>query len=199
MIGIRSTQGGPMKRFLPAIPLFLLLLFNACGNHPVDISPAQGTAVGQTQTAAAWTATISPTPVPNTSRIVEWLNAELLNADALEQTLVAKYQVLDVSFPVASNGLLAIMRVDIRCECATYGQCCNPEQMFVMMIASMKKHGDKIIEQVPGTVSEMRMVCYDHMTQFAVMAASWSDVKGYLSDQINGYQFGSRVSRSTVP
>jgi hypothetical protein len=31
------------------------------------------------------------------------------------------------------------------------------------------------------------------------MGALWQDVKGYLLQEINGYQFGSRVYRSTVP
>jgi hypothetical protein len=188
-----------MKRLLLTVPFLVLFLLNACGNNPVDISPSEGTAVAQTQTATMWTPTISPTPVPDQAKIVEWLDAELLNTDSLEQTLDAKYQVVDVSFPNGSNGLAAIMRVDIRCECATYGQCCYPERMFIAAIQSMKKREDKIIEQVPVTVSWMKVVCYDHMTQFAVVSASWSDIKGYLTDQINGYQLGSRVVRGDVP
>ncbi len=188
-----------MKRLLLALPLvLLLLLFNACNGYPVagGISPPQGTAVGETQTAAAWTPTISPTPAPDQAKIVEWLNNELSNIDSLEQTLDAKYQVLDVSFPIESNGLAAMMRINIRCDCSTYSQCCYPERMFIATINSMKKHDDKIIEQVPQTVSEMRVYCFDHMTQIAVVSASWSDVKGYLQGQINGYQFGSRVKRN---
>ena len=189
-----------MKRLLPILPFFVLLLLNACGNYPVGVSPSEGTAVGKTQTAVAWTPTISPTPVPNQSKIVEWLNTELSNADdALEHTLDAKYQVVDVSFPIASNGLAAAMRVDIRCECATYGQCCTPERMFVVTVESMKKRGDKIIEQVPLTVSWMKVICYDHMNQFAIVSASWADVKSYLQGQINGYQFGARVIRGDAP
>ncbi len=188
-----------MKRLLSILPFFVLLLLNACGNYPVGVSPSEGTAVGKTQTAVAWTQTISPTPVPDQAKIVEWLNAELSNADSLEQTLDAKYQVVEVSFPIGSNGLAAIIQVDIRCECATYGQCCNPERMFVAAIGSMKKRQDKIIEQVPVTVSKMKVVCYDHMTQFAIMSASWSDVKSYLQGQINGYQFGARVIRGDAP
>jgi hypothetical protein len=67
--------------------------------------------------------------------------------------------------------------------------------MFIAAIDSMKKNKDKIIEQVPVTVSQMKVICYDHMTQFGVMSASWYDVKSYLQKQINGYQFGSRVRR----
>ncbi len=135
-----------MKRLLPILPFFVLLLLNACGNYPVGVSPSEGTAVGKTQTAVAWTPTISPTPVPNQSKIVEWLNTELSNADD-----------------------------------------------------AMKKRGDKIIEQVPLTVSWMKVICYDHMNQFAIVSASWADVKSYLQGQINGYQFGARVIRGDAP
>lgn len=188
-----------MKRFLLLIPIFLLMLLNACGNTTANISPAEGTAVGQTQTAVAWTPTTSPTPDPNEAKIVEWLNTELSSADPLEQTLDAKYQVVDASFPTAPNGLSTVFRVDVRCECVTNTQCCIPERTFVVIIGAMKNRADKIIEQVPGTVNEVKVVCNDHMTQLGVMSAWWSDLKGYLLDQINGYQLGSRVFRGFLP
>ena len=199
MIEKPLTQGGPMKRLLLVIPLvILLLLFNACNAYPIGggVPQAQGTAVGETQTATVWTPTISPTPPPDQSKIVEWLNSELSDTDSLEQALVARYRIFDVSFPIGSNSLATIMRIDIRCECSTYGQCCIPEHMFVAVINSMKKHEDKIIEQVPQTVGEMRVYCFDHMTQITALSASWSDVKSYLKGQINGDQFGYRVRRN---
>ena len=179
--------------------LFLFILLNACGNNPPGVPPAQGTAVGQTQTAAVWTPTITSTPDPNESKIVEWLNDGLSAADPLEKTLDANYRAGDVSFPWISSGLSTAFRVEIRCECAVNTQCCIPERMFVVTMAAMKNRADKIIEQVPGTVSEVRVVCYDHGTQIGVMFAWWADVKGYLLDQINDYQLGSRVSRSNIP
>jgi hypothetical protein len=188
-----------MRRFLLLIPIFLLMLLNACGNSTASISPTEGTAVGQTQTATVWTPTITPTPDPNESKIVEWLNAELLNADPLEQTLDAKYQVVDASFPITLNGTSTIFRVDVRCECMTNTQCCIPERTFIVIVWAMRNRADKIIEQVPGTVNEMKVVCYDRMTQLGVMSAWWSDLKSYLLDQINGYQLGSRVFRSSLP
>jgi len=187
-----------MKRVLFVVPIVLLILLNACIGDVTAIAPPVGTAVGETQTASVWTPTISPTPDPNESKIVEWLNAELSNADALEQTLDARYQVVDVSFPVV-NGLASVIRMDVRCECATNGQCCTPERTFVVTVGSLKKRSEKILEQVPGTVNELRVVCYDHLTQVGVMSASWMDVKSYLLEQLNGYQLGSRVYRSSVP
>ncbi len=189
-----------MKRLLLALPLVILLLLNACGNYPIGgPSPNDTTAVIASLTASVWTPTISPTPAPSPAKIVEWMNTELSQADSLEQTLDAKYLVVDVSFLNGSSGLAEVMRVDIRCECANGGQCCYPERTFIAAINSMKKRNDKIIEQVPATVGRVKVICYDHMNQFATMSVSWADVKGYLQDQINGYQFGSRVVRGDVP
>lgn len=187
-----------MKRVLFVFPIVLFILLNACAGDVTVIAPPVGTAVAETQTASIWTPTISPTPDPNESKIVEWLNAELSNADSLEQTIDARYQVVDVSFP-AINGLASVIRVDVRCECAMNGQCCMPERMFVVTIGSFKKRADKILEQVPGTVNELKVVCYDHVTQVGVMSASWMDVKSYFLEQLNGYQLGSRVYRSSLP
>ena len=188
-----------MKRLLAILPVFLFILLNACGDNSPGIPPDQGTAVGQTQTAAVWTPTITNTPDPNESKIVEWLNEELATADALERTLDAHYLARNASFPFASSSSSTVFLVEIRCECAVNTQCCIPERMFVVTMWAMKKRAEKIIEQVPGSVSEMRMVCFDRGTQIAVMAAWWTDVKSYLLDQNNGYQLGSRVWRSTVP
>lgn len=187
-----------MKRVLFIIPIVLFVIMNACASGGSVVAPPLGTAVGETQTASVWTPTISPTPDPDESKIVEWLNAELSNADALEQTVDAKYQAVDVSFP-AVNGLATSIRVDVRCECAMGGPCCNPERTFVVTIASLKKRAEKVLAQVPGTVSELKVVSYDHLTQVGVISAAWVDVKGYFQDQINGYQLGSRVYRSSVP
>ena len=188
-----------MKRFLLLIPIVLLIFLNACGNTPAEISIFEGTAVGQTQTATMWTPTITHTPDPNESRIVEWLNEGLSATDPLEKTLDASYQIQDVWFPLTSGNSYAVFQVDLRCQCAINTQCCIPERMFVATMHSMKNRADKIMEQVPGNINEVKVVCINNGSVIAVMAASWQDVKGYLIDQINGYQFGSRVYRSSLP
>ena len=188
-----------MKRFLFVIPFLLFILLNACGNTAAQITPFEGTAVGETQTASMWTPTITSTPDPNESKIVEWLNAELSSADALEQILDASYQVQDVLFPLAASGSSIVFRVDIRCQCAVNTQCCVPERIFVTALSAMTNRADKIVEQVPPNVSELKVVCFSNGVNIAVVAALWQDVKDYLLKQINGYQFGSRVYRSTIP
>ena len=187
-----------MKKSLLIIPIFLFLLLNACGNTPVEVSPAQGTMVAQTQTASVWTPTITPTIDPNEPQILEWLNAGL-PADQLETTLVVKYLAVDVSFPPETGSSSLIFRIDLRCQCATYDQCCSPERMFVVTMWAMKSQKDKIIGQVPGSTSLVKVVCYNHVSQIGVVAASWPDVKGYLLDQISGYQLGSHTFRSSLP
>lgn len=188
-----------MKRpFVIIIPILLLVLLNACGNTTAQITTAEGTAVGQTQTAAMWTVTISPTIDPNESKMVEWLNDDLSKVDPLERTLDANYRVVGLTFP-AQNGIAAVFRLDVRCECATYNQCCNPERMFVVILNLMRERGDKITDQVPATVSWMNLVCYDRLNQIAVVSAPWQYVRSYLLQQITGYELGPWVSRGSRP
>jgi hypothetical protein len=191
-----------MKRLSFLILLLLLLIpLNACTTGALFgyVPPELGTAVGMTQTATVWTPTISPTPAPNQAKIVDWLNGELSGTSSLERTVDAKYQVVDANLIKAANDVAVILRVDIRCECATYDGCCTPERMFVKVMEAMQQKHDKIIEQVPESVSEIRVICYSHTTYFGAMAASWADTKSYLREEITGDQFGSRVFRSSIP
>lgn len=188
-----------MKRFLPILPVFLFILLNACATEVSAVAPPVGTAVGQTQTAAIWTPTITPIPDPNEAKIVEWLNEGLSAVDPLEKTLDANYQTRDVIFPGSPSSAPTVFRVDVRCDCAFSTQCCVPERIFVSTVLAMKNRADKVVEQVPASVIELKVVCFQHEMQIAVLAASWLDVKGYLLDQINGFQLGSRVYRSTIP
>jgi len=187
-----------MKRLLPFIPVILLLLFNSCTGANPGIPVDVGTAVANTQMPVMWTPTITSTPDPNEPNILEWVNAGL-PSDQLETTLDAKYQAVDVLFTYLYGSPSPIFRIDIRCECMTGAHCCIPERMFVVTIRAMKERADKIIEQVPGNTSQVKVVCYDHTSQLGVMAASWVDARDYLRDNINGYQLGSRTNRSSLP
>ena len=96
-----------------------------------------------------------------------------------------------------ASGILDLVRVEVHCECARASDCCSPERMFVKVmlgLGQMEKKGN-FIEQVPATVTEMDVACYDHLTPFGTMAANWADVKSYLNGEINGTQLGSRVWR----
>jgi hypothetical protein len=187
-----------MKRFLPSIPVFLLMLLNACDTTTTAISPDTGTAVAYTQTAAMWTPPPTSTPDPNESDIVDWLNEGLSKMDPLERTIDAHYQILDVSFLMGPTGP-TIFRMDIRCECVSNTRCCVPERMFVITMDVMKRHGNNIIKEVPGNTVEVHLFCYNQQTLIGIMAARWADVKDHLQDKINGFQLGSRVYKIGVP
>jgi len=189
-----------VKRFLPTLPIFLFLLLNACGNQEVGISNVQWTAVWQTQTATVWTPTATLPPDPNESKIVDWLNEALSSEDTeLERMVDADYQVQDVLFPPASDNSSLVFRVDIRCQCPLNTQCCIPERMFVAAVLAMKARADKVIKEVPGNVSEVKVVCFKDGIRIGVMATQWKDAKAFLGKDLNGYQFGSRVYQSNLP
>lgn len=187
-----------MKRLLPVAPIFLLILLNACASPAAAISPEVGTHVAHTQTATMWTPTLTPIPNPSTSKIVEWLNESFAARDGLEQSLDAKYQARDAFFPGAPTTPPTVFRMDIRCDCSSGTQCCVPERMFVLTMLALKSRADKILEQVPDSVNEVKVVCFNHDIQGEVLAASWPNVRAYLLDQINGTQLGSRVYRTTL-
>jgi hypothetical protein len=145
-----------------------------------------------------WTPTATATPDPNEAKIVEWLNEGFSAMDPLERTMDAQYQMLDVSFlPGLSAPVL--FRLDMRCECPMNAQCCVPERMFVIAMRMMKKYRDNILGQVPGSVTEVHLVCYNHQTLIGVMVAGWGDVKSYLHENINGFQLGSRIYKTRAP
>lgn len=188
-----------MKRFLPIVPIFFLTLLNACGSASPTVPADIGTAVAHTQTAVMWTPTVSPTVDPSEPSIIEWLNAEFSSADSLEQTLDARYQAVDISFPITANGSTTLLRVDVRCECSSYASCCMPERIFVVTMWAMKNRHEKILEQMPGNINEVKVVCFDRLTPIGVMFAWWSDARSYMLGEINGFQLGARVFRSSIP
>lgn len=195
-----------MKRFLFIIPFILLLPLNACGTPPGVVPTDMGTAVGQTQTAAMWTPTITPTstPDPNESMIVVLLNSELPEDNMLdrmkqlETAIGARYQVVDVAF-TGENNMAEVFKVFVQCECATTAPCCSPERMFTVTMRAMEVNATSILRDVPETVRHLSVVCRDHGEQFAVLSVGWEDVKGFLRGEINGLQFGSRVTRGFPP
>ncbi len=198
MIGA-PVKGGAMKRLLPSVLIiFLILLLEACSTLISPISPAVGTAVAQTQTASMWTPSVTPMNDPNEAKIVEWLNRKLSEADPLERTLDAHYQALDASF-LSNPSAPTIFRVDMRCECPYNAQCCVPERMFVIAIKAMKEYKDDILEQAPGSVTDLHLVCYNHQTPIGTMVARWADVISYFNDDITGDQFGWRVYKISAP
>jgi hypothetical protein len=188
-----------MKRFLPLVSGILFVFLNACGNNSSEFTPTQWTAMAETLTATSRTPTWTPTPDPPENKIVEWLNEGLLKEDPPEQTLDARYLVTGVLFRPVDGSSAQIFRVDLRCECPSNTNCCFPERMFTVFMGAMKGSKDKIINKVPSNVGTIKVVCFDHTVQNYVMGADWTTVKGYLNDNISGYELGAQVYRTTYP
>jgi hypothetical protein len=193
-----------LKRSLLTIPIILFIFLNACGSPTTPIPLGVGTAVGQTQTAAMWTATITPTStnVPDELRIVNWLNEEPVKdpylfstrLDQLEETIGASYKFLNVEF-IVENGVTTIFEVDVRCECAIETQCCTAERMFVVTMNEMYLHSREIIAQVPLTVNRMRVVTFDHTRPLGAISVDWVEIRKFMDGTTNGLQFGFNVRR----
>ena len=190
-----------MKKLLPSIPIFFLVLLNACGVVGVDsaVPPNMSTSVIQTVTAAAWTPVPTQTFNPNIPLMVNWLNADLSTVNSLEWSLDAEYYVTDVSFPNVTGSSALIFRVDVRCECINSDECCFPERTFVVIIGIMERKASTLLTQVPGEVSEIMVVCYKHKTQVAAVSAPWREAKAYLQGYLTGYQLAPRVIRTIAP
>lgn len=154
----------------------------------------------QTLTAAAYTPTATSTPDPDESAIVILLNRGLSETiDPLSQTIDARYQVVDASFPTGADGIPTSFRIDVRCECISAANCCTPERTFVVTTTAMKVVAEKIARQVPVTVANLQIACFDHASQSGLMIANWEDVVAYFTGAINGFQLGARVVKLAGP
>lgn len=186
-----------MKRPILIFLLTGLIFLVACGN---DLTPAQLMMAVQTLTAAVYTPTATSTPDPDENAIVILLNRGLLETtDPLSQTMDARYQVVDASFPLGMDGRPNTFRIDVRCECASAASCCTLERTFIVVTAAMRVGAEKIARQVPTSVVSLQVVCFDHSTQTGMMIASWNDMVSYFTGLINGFQLGARVVKLAGP
>ncbi|MBI3151232.1 MAG: hypothetical protein HYZ21_03815 [Chloroflexi bacterium] len=187
-----------MKRFLPVLPVFVLIFFSSCGVESSTVSPDTGTAVGLTQTAAMWTATPitpSPTTLPNQAVIVDALNGALRGSDPLRDALDAKFHVADVGFDANGNPpLLITLRVHVECEWVIR-PACTPERAFVVLIHAFEKEGvrKKVVEQIPTTIEFIQVDAFDHMTQIGSLGIRWQDVLAFTKGEITSDQLAVRV------
>lgn len=180
-----------MRRMIALCAFILLLGSAACVGS--DLSTAQMNSAVQTLTATVLPPTVTPTPDPDESAIVLLLNHGLeQTSDPLAQTIDARYQVLDVSFPLDADNQAAAFLIQVRCECVN-GACCTAERAFIMLVNAMKPVADKIARQVPGTVTTMQVACLDHAASIGMTIASWRDMADYFAGTINGFQLGGRV------
>ena len=185
-----------MKRRVFVLLLAVQFGISACGN---DLTPAQLTMAVQTLTATALPPTATSTPDPDESAIVLSLNQGLTEtADPLSQTIDARYQVVDASFPVGEGGQLSVFQINVRCECSR-ASCCTPERAFLAVTNALKFSANQVIRQIPRSVAEARVICFDHDAQIGISSLAWSDWLDYLRGTINGFQLGSRVVTFGAP
>lgn len=150
-----------------------------------------------TLTATVMTPTITATPIPNTARLVEILNRNLVGADPLADTVDARYSVLDVQFAADAEHNLVTLKVNVECECV-YSSCCSTERTFVQLMHAMvakPKTMDEIRAQIPATIVEVQVAAFDHMQPRGTILVQWADVLLYAAGQINGNQLGARIVR----
>lgn len=188
-----------MKRYLPVIPVILFILLNACDDG--SISSAEATAVAKTFTATMWTPTTSPSPLYSfqASEIIRLLNLTIEGAETsnplnqLEHTIVADYQVNGVSFPLEDDGT-ATFWIEVHCECKASGQCCNPQQTFMEIMRAIDLNKPMIFDYVPPNVRYMKVECFDHTNEMAVMTVPWEDVKNFFANTMSGFELGGKVN-----
>jgi hypothetical protein len=173
-----------MKRSLViVIPLFLLVLLNACdtGRLP-PLSQRQLAAIQQT---------LQVTAMPQSQRVQNLLNNRLNidRFDQLEESLVGKYDVIAVDFPYGTY-----FQVNMNCQCTDGSKCCDPRHMFFITVERMSLARDQILADVPGSVQNFDVVCYNNNLAFAVMIAPWDKVRGFLNGDVTAEQLSASVS-----
>jgi hypothetical protein len=199
-LGYNLGNGGFMiKQLVPFLPLFLVL---ACAPDISD--PNIRSAVIGSLTATMWTPvppSLTPTPEPNTSKIVEILNNIMVGTDPLLETVDAKFSVIDVQVLLNETTQEAgILRISVDCEWV-YSDSCTPEATFVKLIRAFSVN-EKVIQnigsQVPATVHTLEVLAFDSMKSTGLIAITWNDLVDYSYGKINGNQLGSRIIRQAA-
>lgn len=116
-----------LKRILPFLPLIFII---AC---VPDISdPNIQAAVINSLTATVWTPvppSLTPTPEPNTSKIVEILNSIMVGSDPLLETVDAKFSVVDAQiFLNQATQEATTIRISVDCEWIFSDSCMHRKQ-----------------------------------------------------------------------
>ncbi len=181
--------------FWLALPIILLM---GCDLDGPPSESAQ-TQVVANLTVAAYTPTFVPTRHPNEMHIVELVNDGLQKLeDPLSITLDAKYTVIQAYLIIRpGQNDPTILSLEVRCECARDGLCCNVEHTFVMVARAMKSKDIELIAWVPSTVVDFQVYCYDHETPIGPMSTHWVMMQEYMLGHIDGYQLGGAIITAT--
>jgi hypothetical protein len=194
-----GNGGFMLKRLAPFLPLLFVI---ACAPDISD--PNVQSAVISSLTATMWTPippTLTPTPEPNTSKIVEILNNTLVGTDPLLETIDAKFIVIDAQ--ILLNEITqeaSTLRISVDCEWV-YSDSCTAESTFVKLMRAFSGN-DKVIKyitaQTPSTIYNFEMLAFDRMKPAGVITINWNDLVDYSFGKINGNQLGSRIIRQAA-
>jgi hypothetical protein len=197
-----------MRKFLVVALIFVfIIMLGACDTLDNQVSPAEADAFIHTLTATMWTpapVTPSATPVPNEAVIVNALNDASRGADPLEETLDAKFSILDISFHLSGKPLVTTtLEVHVECEWITRPSC-TVERAFVALAHAFKAvKADvrkKIIGQIPETVLVVQVRAFDHITKpLGIIEVGWQDLLAFANGDITGDQLGTRILRFIPP
>lgn len=188
-----------IKRVLPAIPLIVLI---ACAPDIAD--PSVQAAVIHSLTATVWTPTPitpSPTPEPNTAKVVDILNGVMIGADPLMETVAARYSVIDSQVIVDGTTHQAVaLQVFVDCQWV-YTDGCTPENTFVVLVRAFSMNNKtmgKIQAEIPSTIQTLEVLTFEQMVKTSVIHIAWKDIYDFTEGRINGNQLGSRMIRFAV-
>jgi hypothetical protein len=193
-----------MKHLTGALFFFCLILLISCSGDIIPdtgISPDVGTKVAETQTASMWTATPTTptaTPVPDQVKIIESLNNFIRGHNPLSEAIDAKFYVTDVTFEETINPpVKTSLWITVECE-YLYHSSCTAERAFVVVLEALQheKTRNKLMEQVPSTVRNLKVFALERMHLIGVIDIPWSDAIAFAEGRLLPEQLAGRISHS---
>jgi hypothetical protein len=194
-----------MKWFLlfVFISIILLVLLFSFGRD-LGSSGASAAPTAQPTGAPTWTPTSSgspPTGNVGSPNIYYYLNMAIEDMERstkftqLEHINGASYQVVYAGFQQV-NGVSAIFQINTRCECAGNAQCCSSLHTFVITMEAMDdvNYESLILGEVPQSVSDLKVVTFDHTAQKDGMTVPWLQVVSFLQGNLDGFRLWSEVT-----
>jgi hypothetical protein len=196
-----------LKRFLVLALICLFIIILGTFRIPRGgLDPILIAYVEQTQTATLWTpapGTPSATPVPKQAFILNALNDALQQeADPLEETLDAKFSIIDIGFDSNGNSPTTVMEVHVECVWIT-SSTCSEQRAFIAFANAFKglKPGirKKIKDEIPVTIKTVQVRAFNHMTQIGIIGIDWQFLLDFADGNITGDQLAARAFQFPHP
>jgi hypothetical protein len=180
--------------------LFLLLTSVLSGCVTDSTTPPTQNDVEMAQTTIAIASfTPTPPPFPFEKPIVEALNNFLQMQRDLTHPLDQLSITIDASYIVNRVVLQgATLIIEVHCECALNGDCCNMEHTFMVITQAMNDN-QAYFQLITSDITDFQLACYDHAKPLGTMQVSWFDMQGFMHGNITGYQLGGAVTKNPSP